>query len=60
MAKKKRKIKNRIRVKQSARLVHKNDKTRVARRDELDSLPRVQGRPPANNAPTLKIKIRKK
>ena len=54
------KRKGKIRISTSAQLIHKNDKTRVARRNTLDSIPRVEGRPPANNASTFKVKIRKK
>ena len=42
---------------QRARLVEKNDKTRVSR---FTPYPVIQGRPPANVGATFKIKIRRK
>lgn len=54
-----RKRKSRIRIRQSAKLVNKNDKTRVHKPDTT-RYPRVQGRPPADNAATFRIKIRRK
>ena len=53
MAKKPRKRKGKIRVRTGAKVV-KKDSVRN------DTMPKVQGRPPANNAATLKIKIRRK
>ena len=53
------KRKGNIKFKSSAQLVHKNDKTRV-HRNSGDTIPRIEGRPPANNAATFKVKIRKK
>lgn len=47
------KRKRKIRVRTGAKVV-KKDSVRN------DTLPRVQGRPPANNAATLKLKIRRK
>ena len=49
------KKKGRIVVSQKAKIVKKG--TQTAKKDTLQ---RVEGRPPANNAPTLKLKIRKK
>ena len=49
------KKKGRIVVSQKAKIVRKG--TQTAKKDTLQ---RVEGRPPANNAPTLKLKIRKK
>lgn len=60
MAKKKRNLKRKIRIKESAKLVHKNDKTSVKRPNMQDTIPIVEGRPPANNAATFRVKIRKK
>ena len=48
-----------IKFKQTARLVEKNEATRVARADTT-SYRKVKVRPPADVAPTFKIKIRKK
>ena len=55
----KRKVKRRVKLKQSAKLIQRNDATRVERR-ALDSIPRMSARPPADVAPTFRIKIRKK
>ena len=54
---KKRKAK--IKFKQTARIVEKNEATRVERTDTT-SYRKVKVRPPADVAPTFKIKIRKK
>lgn len=54
---KKRKRKAKIKFKQSARIVEKNDATKVARRD---TFPTIQGRPPASVAPVFRVKIKKK
>ena len=54
---KKRKVK--IKFKQTALLVEKNDDTRVVKSDTT-SYRKVKVRPPADVAPTFKIKIRKK
>lgn len=51
--------KGKIKIRKSVRLVHKNDATRVDK-SHVDSLPRMQARPPADVAPTFRIKIRKK
>lgn len=53
------KRKGKIKFKQTARLVEKNDATRVARADTT-SYKKVKVRPPADVAPTFKIKIRNK
>ena len=53
MATKPKKRKRKIRVKTGAKVV-KKDSVRN------DTLPRVQGRPPADVAPTFRVKIRKK
>lgn len=53
------KRKGKIKFKQTAMLVEKNDATRVARTDTT-SYKKVKVRPPADVAPTFKIKIRKK
>lgn len=57
--KKRNKRKGKIKIRKSVRLVHKNDATRVDK-SNVDSLPRIQGRPPADVAPTFRVKIRKK
>ena len=56
---KKRKRNGKIKISSSARIVEKNDATSVARRDTTNYL-RIQARPPADVAPTFRIKIRKK
>lgn len=48
-----------IKITQRARIVEKNDATRVQRADTT-IYPRIQGRPPASVGATFKIKIRKK
>jgi len=53
MAKKPKKRKGKIRVKTGAKVVKKDSV-------KNDTLPRVQGRPPADVAPTFRVKIRKK
>lgn len=57
---KSRKVKGKIKITQSATLVHKSDKTRVARPDTimLKKAPTQTILP--NNAATFKVKIRKK
>jgi len=63
MAKIKRKSKRRgrIRIKESAQLVHKNDKTRVSK-DTIggSKVPRMETQMPRNAGATFKVKIRKK
>ena len=56
--KKKRKVKRKVKLKKSVAIVKKDS----VQNDTLrrDTLPRIQGRPPANNAATLKLKIRRK
>jgi hypothetical protein len=56
--KKTKKRKGKIRIKQKAAIVRKDS----IRRDSVrnDTLPKVQGRPPADVAPTFRVKIRKK
>lgn len=56
---KRNKRKGKIKIRKSVRLVHKNDATRVDK-SHVGSLPRMQARPPADVAPTFRIKIRKK
>lgn len=53
----KKKQKVQIKLTERARLVHKNDKTRV---QPPDTLRKTRGRPPADVAPTFRIKIKKK
>lgn len=55
---KKRKRKGKIKISSSARIVEKNDATRVARRDTLKKAP-VKTVLPTNGI-TFKVKIRKK
>lgn len=57
--KRQQKKRGRIKFKQSARLVHKNDATRVDR-SGIDTIPRMKARPPADVAPTFRVKIRRK
>lgn len=54
---KRRRRKSRIKLKQQVRLIEKNDATRVAKQNVL---PRMRARPPADVAPTFRLKIRKK
>ena len=56
--KRKRKVRRKVKLKQSLAIVRKDS----VQNDTLrrDTLPRIQGRPPANNAATLKLKIRRK
>jgi hypothetical protein len=56
--KRKRKVKRKVRITQKARIQKKDSVSN----DTLgrDTLPRIQGRPPADVAPTFRIKIRKK
>ena len=56
--KKTKKRKGKIRIKQKAAIVRKDSIQRDGVRN--DTLPKVQGRPPADVAPTFRIKIRKK
>ena len=56
--KRKRKVRRKVKLKKSVAIVRKNSVSNDTLR--RDTLPRVQGRPPANNAATFKIKIRKK
>lgn len=55
----KRKRKGRVRIRQSATLVHKNDATRVERKYK-EPVQRVEGRPPADAGVTFRVKLRKK
>lgn len=57
---KRRKIKRRVRIKQNAQLVHKNDKTTVTRAKYLDTIPRMEAQPPRSMGTVFKVKIRKK
>lgn len=54
-----RKKRARIRLSQSAKLVNKNDKTRVQKPDTT-RYPRMNAQMPRSLAPTFKIKIRRK
>ena len=56
--KRKRKVRRKVKLKKSVAIVRKDSVSNDTLR--RDTLPRVQGRPPANNAATFKIKIRKK
>lgn len=58
MAKKKRR-RGRIKIKTGAKLVHRNDATRVAKPDTT-RYPRMQAQMPRDVAPTFKIRIRRK
>jgi hypothetical protein len=56
--KKKRRVRRKVKLKKSVAIVRKDSvQNDTIRRD---TLPRIQGRPPANNAATLKLKIRRK
>lgn len=54
------KRRGRIRIEQKAQLVHKNDKTTVARAKDLDTIPRMEAQMPRNAAPVFKVKLRRK
>ena len=56
--KRKRKVRRKVRLKKSIAIVRKDSVSNDTLR--RDTLPKIQGRPPANNAATLKLKIRKK
>ena len=56
--KRKRRVKRRVRITQKARIQKKDSVSNDTLR--RDTLRRVEGRPPANNAATLKLKIRRK
>lgn len=56
--KRKRKVKRKVKLKQSLAIVKKDSVSNDTLR--RDTLPRMQGRPPADVAPTFRIKIRKK
>lgn len=56
--KRKRKVKRKVRITQKARIQKKDSVSNDTLR--RDTLPRIQGRPPADVAPTFRIKIRKK
>ena len=56
--KRKRKVRRKVKLKKSVAIVRKDSVSNDTLR--RDTLPRVQGRPPANNAATLKLKIRRK
>ena len=60
MAKVKRKVKRKVRVKQRVELVHKNDKTRVKRARDIDSIPIAPARVYPENGAHFKVKLRKK
>lgn len=51
------KRKGKIKLTQRARIIEKNDATRVARHD---TFPRMQAQMPRTTAPVFKVKIRKK
>lgn len=53
------KLKGRIKFKQSARIIEKNDATRVAK-SGIDTIPKIQGRPPATVAPVFRVKLKRK
>jgi hypothetical protein len=56
--KRKRKVRRKVKLKKSVAIVRKDSVQNDTLRQ--DTLPRIQGRPPANNAATLKLKIRRK
>ena len=57
--KRQQKKRGRIKFKQSARLVHKNDATRVDK-SGIDTIPRMKAQMPRSAAPVLKVKIKRK
>ena len=56
--KRKRRVKRKVRITQKARIQKKDSVSNDTLR--RDTLPRMQARPPADVAPTFRIKIRKK
>ena len=56
--KRKRRVRRKVKLKKSVAIVRKDSVSNDTLR--RDTLPRVQGRPPADVAPTFRIKIRKK
>lgn len=56
--KRKRRVRRKVRITQKARIQKKDSVSNDTLR--RDTLPRIQGRPPADVAPTFRIKIRKK
>ena len=56
--KRKRKVRRKVRIAQKARIQKKDSVSNDTLR--RDTLPRIQGRPPADVAPTFRVKIRKK
>lgn len=52
------KRKAKIKIKQSAEIVHKNDATRVERQN-IDTIPRMKAQMPRTNGVVLKVKIKK-
>ena len=56
--KRKRKVRRKVKLKKSVAIVRKDSVSNDTLR--RDTLPRIQGRPPADVAPTFRIKIRKK
>lgn len=56
---KKRRRKRRIKISSSARLVQKNDATKVAKRDTTN-YPRMQAQMPRSNGMVLKVKVKRK
>lgn len=54
-----RKRKGKIKISSSARIVEKNDATRVAKPDTAN-YPRMQARPPADVGVTFRVKIKRK
>ena len=56
--KRKRRVRRKVKLKKSVAIVRKDSVSNDTLR--RDTLPRMQGRPPANNVATLKLKIRRK
>lgn len=56
---KKRKRKGKIKISSSARIVEKNDATRVAKPDTAN-YPRMQAQMPRSNGMVLKVKVKRK
>lgn len=59
MGKPRRKRKAKIKFRQSAKIVQKNDATRVARPDTI-GMRRMQAQAPRSVAPVFRVKLRKK
>lgn len=58
-SKAKKRVKGKVKLTQRARIVEKNDATRVGKPDTAN-YPRMQARPPADVGVTFRVKIKRK